>query len=495
MIIDVHTHNSGSRDELLMDELRRNGIGAAIVSCLGKLEHWPSAQATRQFNDDARAFVASAPESLRWLAYLNPQNEDWPAELERCVQSGACGIKLWISLKDAGGCMDRTQAVVVEAARRRLPVLFHTYQRTDANEPGEITVEELGRLAQAVPSAVLIAAHAGGNWRQSAGILRGLSANVYADVSGGYPDAQMVRGLVDAIGAARVLWGSDAPGRTAASQLTKVTLAPISDEDKELILWKNASRVFGITPVAATEPSARPLSGLPGDGADHFCFCGRWPCFDMSDTTPAQLDEALEHAGVERACAADLGGIFSTDLQSANLRFLEAARACKRVTPLAALNPRVHSWRQILASLPADVRGGIVYPYLHDWKLSDPAHAEFFNRCAARGLALWINCMLGDHRFRHPALACRPVSSEELAQFAQAAPKNSYVLQGLGLGEIGAVLGQPATAQFRCEISRLTDFGGKYETAVAKFGTGPFVLGSEFPFRDLRSVRWTWQRI
>jgi predicted TIM-barrel fold metal-dependent hydrolase len=47
------------------------------------------------------------------------------------------------------------------------------------------------------------------------------------------------------LGAERLLWGSDAPGRSFASQLGKVKGADITEPEREMILSGNLRRVLG----------------------------------------------------------------------------------------------------------------------------------------------------------------------------------------------------------------------------------------------------------
>jgi len=52
----------------------------------------------------------------------------------------------------------------------------------------------------------------------------------------------------------------------------------------------------------------------------------------------------------------------------------------------------------------------------------------------------------------------------------------------------------PKDARFRFEISRLTDHPGALDQVAARHGMSRLVMGSEFPLRDIRSVRWAAQR-
>ena len=53
----------------------------------------------------------------------------------------------------------------------------------------------------------------------------------------------------------------------------------------------------------------------------------------------------------------------------------------------------------------------------------------------------------------------------------------------------------PREAEVRFEISRLTDMGSWLTDLLARHGPACFVMGSEFPFRDLREVRYAAERV
>jgi predicted TIM-barrel fold metal-dependent hydrolase len=64
------------------------------------------------------------------------------------------------------------------------------------------------------------------------------------DLGGGDPVAGITEMAVRELGAERVIYGSDAPGRSFATQLAKVHGAEISDENKRLILAANLKRLL-----------------------------------------------------------------------------------------------------------------------------------------------------------------------------------------------------------------------------------------------------------
>jgi predicted TIM-barrel fold metal-dependent hydrolase len=68
---------------------------------------------------------------------------------------------------------------------------------------------------------------------------------VAADLAGGDPVAGVTEMAVRELGAERVIYGSDAPGRSFGSQLAKIQGADIPDEAKRLILAGNLKRLLG----------------------------------------------------------------------------------------------------------------------------------------------------------------------------------------------------------------------------------------------------------
>ena len=76
--------------------------------------------------------------------------------------------------------------------------------------------------------------------------IRGLK-NVYADLAGSDPCAGFTEMAVRELGAERVIYGSDAGGRSFSSQLAKVFGANIPESAKKLILGENLKRLM--TPI------------------------------------------------------------------------------------------------------------------------------------------------------------------------------------------------------------------------------------------------------
>jgi len=500
-IIDIHIHaTAGSiRDNLvkLRHEFNRNGVRLGLLNSLG-VKGWPqfpTEKEVRAANEEACNLAERSRGILRWLAYINPQNANWRAEMDRCRATGAIGLKLWVALKDKRGNTANAERVLEYAGRCGLPILVHTFNRTDESLPGEVNVSELMEIAERHPQTQIIVAHAGIHWPSELELFRPLP-NVWVECGGGYPIKGQVEALVRMMGTERVLFGSDLFCRSQASQLAKVVLANLPETQKQKILAGNAIKLFGLRgplpPIKQTQPVPCPVDA----SEDHFCFCGRWPFFNPDCPTPASLETLLAKNKIRRAYAADLGSVYRQDLLPANAAFLSACHDLRRVRPLAIINPRIADWKETLEKLPDQFAGVIVFPHLHNWSLSDPRFARLMRSLSKCGMPLWVNCRLDDFRFRHSGMAYHGVTTEEILTVGAAADIPQIVFQGVMEESINEFLKHfGRDSRFRFTITHLTDYPGALRRILAKHGAKRLVMGSEFPFRDIRQVEWTSHRV
>ena len=135
-------------------------------------------------------------------------------------------------------------AVLVHAAY--LPAPEHQRQQPLTSHGADFAV-----ASEKYPDALLIHAHigGGGDWEWTLRALRDASPNVYVDVSGSNLDAGQVEMAVAELGAKRVLFGTDG---TMAGSVGKVLDADLTEEEQDLIFWRNAARLLaeqGLAPL------------------------------------------------------------------------------------------------------------------------------------------------------------------------------------------------------------------------------------------------------
>jgi uncharacterized protein len=248
-IWDAHCHISGvagntpeARMGKLLEYADRMGIARLCVFMGMKWNHDPSPETMRQENDEVLRAIRAFPDRAFGFVYLNPKHTQASLdELNRCVRDGPMvGVKLWVAQHCNAPELD---PLVARAAELKALILQHTWIKITGNLPGESTPTELAELAARHPKATFLCGHTGGDWEVGVRAIRSLK-NIFADLCGGDPTAGFTEMAVRELGAERVLYGSDAGGRSFASQLAKVFGADIPESAKRLILGENLKRLL-----------------------------------------------------------------------------------------------------------------------------------------------------------------------------------------------------------------------------------------------------------
>ncbi len=248
-IWDLHCHLNGvpgntpeARLGRLLEYADRLGIARLCVFMGMEFTYDPSPERLKEENDSVLRAVHAFPKRAFGFVYLNPKHRQASLdELDRCVRDGPMvGVKLWVAEQCSSSDLDP----IIERATALQAIVFqHTWLKITGNLPGESTPMALAELAIRHPRATLICGHSGGDWELGLRAIRP-HKNIYTDLAGGDPVAGLTEMAVRELGAERVLYGSDAGGRSFASQLAKVLGADIGDSDRQRILGGNLQRVL-----------------------------------------------------------------------------------------------------------------------------------------------------------------------------------------------------------------------------------------------------------
>ena len=232
---------------------RRMGIVCHVASILGTYgfsspTYFPSPADATRGNDAMLELCRREGKLLRMLVTVNPNHTSHALEeIERCVASGAVGIKLLASRRADDPLLD---PICELAAKRRLPILHHIWQHRRREWPNQEISDgaDLARLARRHPKVTFILAHigGGGDYMHSYAAIRE-QENIVADTSGSGVDRGMLDEAVAAIGSQRLLWGCDLTMETGLAKLRALENTGLSnEEDVKDIRWRNANRVFGL---------------------------------------------------------------------------------------------------------------------------------------------------------------------------------------------------------------------------------------------------------
>lgn len=249
MVIDCHVHIQGYRgtpdDRMgyMLQYADRLGIDRLCLSLGTSRDHTPDMDTVRESNDMVWEALELHDRYIGFC-YLNPSYlHDSLHEIDRCIADGPFrGIKLWVAMHADQPNLD---PICERAAQLNVPVLQHTWMKITGNLPHESTPHHLASLARRHPDVNFILGHSGGNWELGYRIVADVP-NVYPEVTGADPEMGQTELGVALCGADRMVYGSDAPGRSFASQIAKVRGADIPEEDKRKILGGNMQRILGL---------------------------------------------------------------------------------------------------------------------------------------------------------------------------------------------------------------------------------------------------------
>jgi len=260
VVWDVHCHLTSAagdtpeeRMAYLIQYMDRLGIDRVMLSLGYPLLEDPSPQQLRKENDQVLRAIQRWPDRTLGFVYLNPNHVAFSLqEFDRCVRDGPMvGVKLWVAKRCSAPELD---PIIERAASMQAVILQHTWLKVSGNGPGESTPYDLVELAKRHPQAAFIDAHTGGDWELGIRVIRS-TKNVGTCMAGFDPTSGSVEMAVRELGAERVVYGSDAAGRSFASQLGKVRGAEIPEPARRLVLGENLRRM--LTPILRAK--GRPL--------------------------------------------------------------------------------------------------------------------------------------------------------------------------------------------------------------------------------------------
>ncbi len=245
-IIDCHVHNDvyfmggqirGGSKQDLAGMAKRLGISKMCVSSFMAL-HYDFVEG----NNNVLRLMGELPGQVLGYCVLNPRFGQLALdELERCIVKGSMiGAKMYPVPPKWVADEPSAYPIMERLSKLRVPILIHS-------DP----VAPIFRLADRFPDATYLLAHMGGGGSDG---LEGMYGsiqeakrhdNIYLDSTTSNIESNIVEEAVKAVGAERVLFGTDYPCIEAYGQLAKVKAAKVTEDERALILGGNMRRLVG----------------------------------------------------------------------------------------------------------------------------------------------------------------------------------------------------------------------------------------------------------
>ena len=243
MIIDIHAHLWGEAHDENKRQIIKSaelfGFNRVYISSI--LSYNPNEEEINYLNGLTRGFMSEEPSIIGGFVYLNPRHANSLDVMEKNMEAGMSGVKLWVSVL----CDDESVNCIAEQCiKMDIPMLVHSFHKATGQLINETTSENVRSLAIRFPELRIIMAHMGGNPYHGLRCIADLP-NVYPDISGTPTGKGEIDYAVGQVGADRLLFGTDMPygGRQCIAQVED---SGLSDRDKEKVYYRNALKVLGI---------------------------------------------------------------------------------------------------------------------------------------------------------------------------------------------------------------------------------------------------------
>lgn len=180
---------------------------------------------------------------------IHPDTPDYRKELKTLSELGFLGVKLHPDYQGVFFDDIRFLRIIEYATELGLLVITHAGIDIGIPEPVRCTPERVLKVLREVKPEKLVLAHCGG-WGLWEEVIRKLAGEpVYMDTaySMGHISEELFITLCRAHGVERMLFATDCPWGNPKQDLETFLTMPLTAEEQELILHKNAERLLGLT--------------------------------------------------------------------------------------------------------------------------------------------------------------------------------------------------------------------------------------------------------
>lgn len=264
MVIDFHTH-------AFPDKIAQHAIASLIEGCNG--EYTPCSDGTvsglienmNKFGVDISVIqpVITKPSQTQTLNLwskeitcerlisfggVHPSTDNYKRDIDFVCELGLPGIKLHPEYQQFEVDTPEMLKIYDYALSKGLIILFHAGYDPAYPPPIHSSPEKFAKVSREMQGGIIVAAHLGGQ-RQWDDVEKHLvGTDVYLDTSMGmsyYPHEQFLR-IVRNHGADKILFGSDAPWSKAGEEIATLNSLSLTQNEKDMISYKNAKRLLSI---------------------------------------------------------------------------------------------------------------------------------------------------------------------------------------------------------------------------------------------------------
>lgn len=224
----------------LLQESRSAGISRHLIHSVAT-----KPMQVKSINEFICATVNGNPDLFFGYGTLHPDSTDMEGDINHLIDLNLHGVKIHPDIQ--GFKLDDYRALKIYelCEKYSLPLLIHTGDsRFDMSNPNRLVP-----ILKIYDKLTVIGAHFGGYsmWEEASKMCAGIP-NLYVDCSSSlyFLSKDKAVEIIRRYGADRVFFGTDYPMWRMKEELQRFLALPLTDEEREMILYKNAKRVLGM---------------------------------------------------------------------------------------------------------------------------------------------------------------------------------------------------------------------------------------------------------
>lgn len=227
----------------LTDSMDRAGVDISVLLPVATKPSQP-----RSINQWTREFAGKDPRIIPFGAFF--PDETFEEQLETLAKNGCKGIKLHGDFQGFYADEERMINIYRRCGEYGLICVMHSGLDCVSPRDIHVTPERMVRVLDKVSGVKFVLAHMGGNYLEdrAAELLSG-AEGLWVDTAyaAGRLSPEKMAELISAFGADKVLFASDSPWNDPADDIRLIRETPISNEEKQGILHKNAEKLLRLS--------------------------------------------------------------------------------------------------------------------------------------------------------------------------------------------------------------------------------------------------------
>ncbi len=191
--------------------------------------------------------IASQSDSILCFGSVNPLSDNALSELERLKAANIKGIKLHPDYQDFFVDDERLFPIYKKCGELSLIITFHAGLDPYSKEVVHAPPKSIAKIAKMFKDNTFIAAHMGGmDMSDEVETYLVGTPNVYFDTAMccEFLSTDTALRIIKSHGVDKILFGSDLPWSTVDLQRNFINSLDLTENEKELIFYKNAMRLF-----------------------------------------------------------------------------------------------------------------------------------------------------------------------------------------------------------------------------------------------------------